>query len=39
MGQPGFGISGKGKAENTQLTFGANMGYGKTGTEYGGFKK
>ena len=25
-------------AENTQLTFGANIGYGKTGTEYGGFK-
>ena len=25
-------------AENTQLTFGANISYGKTGTEYGGFK-
>lgn len=25
-------------AENTQLTFGANISYGKIGTEYGGFK-
>ena len=25
-------------AENIQLTFGANIGYGKTGTEYGGFR-